>query len=180
MTTTKNYLVSGEPIPITSITGDATVDASGVLTLASGVVTNAKAATMAPYTLKGNNTAATATSIDLTVAQVRALLVGPRVQSVTSAATVTAVCSTDDEVLITAQAAALNIANPSGTAAPQQTLIYRIKDNGTARAISFGTEFRAMGNTLPTTTVLSKTLYLGFKRNATDSKWDLIAKAQEA
>jgi len=56
----------------------------------------------------------------------------------------------------------------------------RIKDNGTARALTYNAVFRAMGNALPTTTVLSKTLYMGFIYNATDTKWDLVAVAQEA
>jgi len=102
------------------------------------------------------------------------------VQSVTSAGTVTANASTDDSVHITAQAEALTLANPTGTAGEDQMLIYRIKDNGTARAISYGSEFRAMGTTLPTTTILSKTLYLACVRNVTDTKWDVIAVVQQA
>jgi len=108
------------------------------------------------------------------------LFAASRVQSVTSAGTVTANASTDDSVHITAQAEALTLANPTGTAGEDQMLIYRIKDNGTARAISYGSEFRAMGTTLPTTTVLSKTLYLACVRNVTDTKWDVIAVVQEA
>jgi hypothetical protein len=34
--------------------------------------------------------------------------------------------------------------------------------------------------TLPTTTVISKTLYLGMIYNSTDTKWDVVAVAQEA
>jgi hypothetical protein len=56
----------------------------------------------------------------------------------------------------------------------------RIKDNGTARSISFGTQYRAIGVTLPTTTVISKTLYLGLVFNNADTKWDVVAVAQEA
>jgi len=108
------------------------------------------------------------------------LFAASRVQSVTSAATVTAVATTDDSVHITAQAEALTLANPTGTAGEDQMLVYRIKDNGTARAISYGSEFRAMGVTLPTTTVLSKTLYLACVRNVTDTKWDVIAVVQQA
>jgi hypothetical protein len=59
-------------------------------------------------------------------------------------------------------------------------IIIRIKDNGTARAINYGSEYRAMGITLPTTTVISKTLYLAMVRNVTDSKWDVINSLQEA
>lgn len=87
--------------------------------------------------------------------------------------------STCDQFEITAQAGALKFNNPGGTPVGGQKLIIRIKDNGTARALTYDTQFRAMGVSLPTTTVLSKTLYMGFIYNATDTKWDLVAVAQE-
>jgi hypothetical protein len=103
----------------------------------------------------------------------------PNVQSVTSAATVTPT-TLNDEVVITDQAVSLTLANPTGTAVQGQSLIIRIKDNGTARAITYDTEYRAIGVTLPTTTIISKTLYLGFIYNATDTKWDCIGISQQA
>ena len=103
----------------------------------------------------------------------------PGVQAVTSAATVTPTFL-NDLVKVTAQAAALTIANPTGTAVPGLGMAIRIKDNGTAWAISFGTQYRALGVTLPTTTVAGKTLYLGLIYNSDDTKWDVVAVAQEA
>lgn len=96
-----------------------------------------------------------------------------RVQSVTSSATVTPL-STNDLVIITAQAVGLTLSNPTGTFTEGQALMVRIKDNGTARTIAFDTNYRAIGVTLPTTTVISKTLYLGIIYNSTDTKWDII------
>lgn len=104
----------------------------------------------------------------------------PRIQSVVSAATVTPSWDNDDEVQVTAQAVALILANIAGTPTSGQKLIVRIKDNGTARAITYGANYRAIGVTLPATTVLSKTLYLGIIRNSEDSKDDVIAVSQEA
>jgi hypothetical protein len=103
----------------------------------------------------------------------------PNVQSVTSAATVTPT-TTNDEVVITAQAVGLTLANPTGISIDGKSLIIRIKDNGTARTIAYGTEYRAIGVTLPTTTVISKIVYLGFIYNATDTKWDCIGVAQQS
>lgn len=103
----------------------------------------------------------------------------PSVQSVSSSATVTPTFS-NDIVKITAQAAALALANPTGTAIDGLGMVIRIKDNGTARAISYGTQYRAVGVTLPTTTVVSKTLYLAMIFNNDDTKWDVIAAGQEA
>lgn len=103
----------------------------------------------------------------------------PSVQSVTSSATVTP-AFTDDMVKITAQAAGLTLANWSGTAVAGWGMAIRIKDNGTARSISYGTKYRAIGVTLPTSTVANKTLYLGGIYNADDDKIDVVAVALEA
>lgn len=88
--------------------------------------------------------------------------------------------STCDQFEITAQAGDLKFNNPGGTPLGGQGLVIRIKDNGTARALTYDTQFRAIGVTLPTTTVVSKTLYMGFIYNATDTKWDCVAVVQEA
>jgi hypothetical protein len=103
----------------------------------------------------------------------------PRVQSVTSSATVTPT-SVNDIVTITAQAEGLTLANPTGTLLEGQSLIIRIKDNGTARTIGYGSDYRAIGVTLPTTTVVNKTTYLGCIWNATDSKLDIVGVCIEA
>jgi hypothetical protein len=107
------------------------------------------------------------------------VVVNPIVQTVASSATVTPV-STNDLVTITAQAVGLTLANPTGTFVEGQALMIRIKDNGTARTIAFDTNYRAIGITLPTTTVISKTLYLGIIYNSTDGKFDIVGLNQEA
>ena len=106
----------------------------------------------------------------------------PRVQTVPSAATVTPT-SANDLVVITAQAAPLTLAAPTGTLVQGQSLIIRIKDDGTARGITWTSGaggYRAIGITLPITTVLSKTTYVGFIYNSTDSRWDAIGVTTEA
>ena len=103
----------------------------------------------------------------------------PVIQTVASAATVTPTFS-NDQVNITAQAVGLALANPVGTPISGKQIRIRIKDNGTARAISYGTQYRAIGVTLPTTTVINKTLYLTCIWNATDTKFDVVHVAQEA
>lgn len=107
----------------------------------------------------------------------------PRIVSAASYTTDTGTSldvSTCDIFVITAQAGALLFNAPSGTPVQGEKLVIRIKDNGTARALTWNAVFRAMGTALPTTTILSKTLYLGFYYNSTDTKWDLVASAQEA
>lgn len=105
-----------------------------------------------------------------------------RVQSVSDAATITPNADSDDAVDITAIAQAFTIANPSGTPTNFQTLLIRIKDNGTARAITWGSGYVAGGVSLPSTTILSKILNLGFIYNTANSlnKFQLVASSQEA
>jgi hypothetical protein len=105
----------------------------------------------------------------------------PSVQSVGSAATVTPTAN-DDLVVITAQAAALTLAAPTGSPVQGQALMIRIKDNATAQTITWTSGiggYRAIGVTLPTTTVISKTTYVGLIYNATDSLWDAIGVTTE-
>lgn len=84
--------------------------------------------------------------------------------------------ATADIFQVTAQSGALKFNNPGGTPVAGQKLIIRIKDDGTARALTYDTQFRASSDlALPSTTVVSKTLYLGFIFNATDTKWDLLS-----
>jgi hypothetical protein len=103
-----------------------------------------------------------------------------RVDTTTSTATYTFNWDSFDAAKITGQAAALVIANPTGTPTSMQGFILRVKDNGTARAITYGTQFRAIGVTLPTTTVIGKYTYYGCIWNSEDTKVDVIAVAQEA
>ena len=107
----------------------------------------------------------------------------PRIVSAASYTTDTGTSLNMDNLdifVITAQAGALLFNSPGGTLVQGQSLVIRIKDNATARALTWNAVFRAMGTALPSTTVLSKTLYLGFFYNSTDTKWDLVASAQEA
>lgn len=85
-----------------------------------------------------------------------------------------------NELYITALATAAELQEPSGSPANGNTLIIRIKDNGTAQALTYNAIYTAIGVTLPTTTVLSKVLYLGFIYNSTSVKWECVAVVQEA
>jgi hypothetical protein len=91
---------------------------------------------------------------------------------------VTIAADSVDMFVITAQAGALLFNAPSGTPTQGQMLLIRIKDNGTARALTWNAIWRSGTDvTLPSTTVLSKTLYMEFLYNTTDSKWDIVGKA---
>lgn len=100
----------------------------------------------------------------------------PRTDSVASGATLTPIGDSIEYMLCLALAAGTTIAAPTGTPTQGQKLIIRLKDNGTARSIAWNAIYRASTDlALPSTTVVNKTLYLGFIYNATDSKWDFVA-----
>jgi hypothetical protein len=109
--------------------------------------------------------------------------VTPRIVSITSAATITPAGDTADQYVVTALAQAATVAAPSGTPTDGQKLMLRIEDNGTGRALTWTTTsgaYRAVGTTLPSTTVSSKALYVGCVYNAQDVFWDVVAVAQQA
>jgi len=100
----------------------------------------------------------------------------PRLTTATSSATPTPNADTTDLYTLTAQAAGATFGAPTGTPYAGQKLMIRIKDNATAQTLAWNAIYRASSDlALPTTTILSKTLYLGFIYNAVDTKWDLIA-----
>lgn len=106
----------------------------------------------------------------------------PRVTGTTSSATPTPNADATDLYSLTAQAAAAAFVNPTGTPLNAQMLQIRIKDDGTARGLTWGTAYVAGGVALPSTTVLSKILTLTFLYNTDNAlnKWQLISSAQEA
>lgn len=89
-----------------------------------------------------------------------------------------------EQQCFTALANALTINADAGNPTDGQRTILRFKDNGTARALTWTTgtakSFRVIGVTLPTTTVVNKTVYVGCLYNAFDARWDVVAIAQEA
>ncbi len=106
----------------------------------------------------------------------------PRITTITSSATPTINTDNCDCVTITALAAAITSMSSglSGTPTNFDKLIFRIKDDGNARAITWGASFVAKGVALPTTTVVSKLLTVGFIYDTVATTWGCVASAQEA
>lgn len=187
-------LVSGAPAWATAGTGSGDVvgpassvsgrvatfnGTTGKLIQDGGTLLSALAPLASP-TLTGTPAAPTATAgTSTTQIATTAFVLSVNTQAVTSAATVTPTF-VNDIVAITAQAVSLTLANPSGTAKNGWGIVIRLKDNGTARAISYGTQYRAIGVTLPTTTIANKTMYLGGVWNSTDTKLDIVSVQVEA
>ncbi len=106
--------------------------------------------------------------------------INPRVSSTASTATLTPDIASFDQYNLTAQAAGLTIAAPTGTPVDGNKLIIRILDNGTARALTWNATYTVIGVTLPTTTVINKTTYVGCIYNANNTRWDVIAVTTQA
>lgn len=99
-----------------------------------------------------------------------------RVLSTASSATPSIDADSCDLYSITALAAAITSVTITGTPADGQKLLLRIKDNGTARALAFGSGIVASGAAaLPTTTVAGKTHHIGLTYDAAAAKWVALA-----
>lgn len=105
-----------------------------------------------------------------------------RVTTITSNATPTVNSDNCDRVNITALATAITSmsSNLTGTPSDFDQLEYRIKDDGTARGITWGSLFQSRAATLPTTTVLGKVLTVMFEWDAVVGKWMCLASQSEA
>lgn len=105
----------------------------------------------------------------------------PRVLLITSSATPTINTNNYDAVTITALATNIISFTTGLTGTPSNfdKLLIRIKDNGTARTLAWGASFEAKGVALPTTTVISKVLTVGFIYDSVTAKWGCVSSAQE-
>ena len=161
----------------------ATQDAVRLAGRAGG--TGTFAVTLTPTTLTASRTLtlpdATTTVVGTDATQTLTnKRVDPRVVSAASASSLTPSIATADIYAYTALAAGLTINAPTGTPVDGNRLVFRLLDNGTARALTWNATYTAIGVTLPTTTVVNKTTYVGCIYNANNTRWDVIAVATQA
>lgn len=108
-----------------------------------------------------------------------------RVYSAASDTSISVDPSLYDQYVWTALAGTLTF-NASTTGSPTNgtKLIFRIKDNGTTRTLTWTTtgagSYRAIGVTLPTSTTANKVIYVGCIYNSTESFWDVVAVQVQA
>ena len=123
---------------------------------------------------------AAAPTMDFNNRRISNAAINTRVGTIADSAAPTPNADTDDMYTVTALAQAATFGAPTGTPVNGQKLMIRILDNATARALAWNAIYVARGVALPTTTVISKYLYVGFIYNSAASKWDCIASAAEA
>jgi hypothetical protein len=106
---------------------------------------------------------------------------GPRLVTVTAGATPAINTDLGNLFTISALGAAITsmTTNLTGTPFDGQIMEVRILDDGTARAITWGASFASGPGTLPTTTILSKWLYVAFQYSSSRSKWMCMAAGSE-
>lgn len=140
----------------------------------------------APTASAGTNTTQLATTAFVNALLTAAVTltnkrIPPRIgTSATNNAAPTPDADAHDQLNIVGLTVAATFGAPTGTPVDGQRLTIRVSDNGTARALAFNAIYRAVGTNLPTTTVISKTLYIGMIYNAAATKWDVVAVSQEA
>lgn len=105
-----------------------------------------------------------------------------RVTTIASSATPAINADEADAVTITALATDITSMSTSLTGTPTdfQSLIIRIKDDGTTRAISWGASFESKGVDLPIATIANKVTTVGLLYDAVTAKWGCVASVTEA
>lgn len=167
--------------------GDISVPFLALLAVFNGHIgaDNLEPGTLAAGIGAGSITTAQLGALIVTNAKIAAGAITPdKVAVATAVASSTAASLTPTLVssryFVTALAENCTVQTPTGTPVDGQPLLLRIKDNGTARTLAWAAIYRAIGLTLPGTTVIGKMLYVSMVYNSAATKWDVLAVAREA
>lgn len=100
------------------------------------------------------------------------------VSSVTSADGSSHITPTSQAFRVTALAVAATVQTPSFTPQDGMTGELRIYDDGVAQGLTWASGWKAIGVTLPNTTVVGQFLYISYEYSAVDSKWHVLGVAR--
>lgn len=180
-----NIVITGNSIAttttptFTTVNGLTLTTSTGTLTVTNGKTLSASNSLTLAGTDSTTMTFPSSSDTVVTIAATQTLTnkrITLRQSTVTQSATPTINTDNMDIAKITglAQAVTSFTTNLTGTPIDGDQLEIRITDNGTARALSFGTSFEATTVALPTTTVISTEIKIFFQWNSTVSKWDCV------
>lgn len=102
-----------------------------------------------------------------------------RLTASTSPSTLTPDVDNFDIFAVTSLNTNMTIAAPIGTPVNGQGMMFRIKDNGSSRTITWNAIYRAVGVTMPTSTSANKMLYVSARWNEEAQKWDVLSVGRE-
>jgi hypothetical protein len=102
----------------------------------------------------------------------------PALVNVETASSITPDIDHIDQYQINALATNATFNAPIGTPLNGQKLLFRIRDNGVVRTLTWNAIYRSIGIDLPVKTVINQIMYVGCIYNSLDSKWDVIAVTQ--
>ena len=160
---------------VTNLTGTASININGTVG-ATTATTGAFTTVVASTSVSVGGVLVPTISSTSTLTNKR---INPRSATATTATTLTPDLATLDQTSLTALATALTINAPTGTPVDGSKMTIRLKDNGTARALTWNATYVPIGNALPTTTVANKIVYIGCSYNLTAAQWDIIAVTQQ-
>jgi hypothetical protein len=101
-------------------------------------------------------------------------IIQPKVYEIVANPYITPDIDTYNIFVVTGQTGTLTINAPTGTPTQGQTIIFRIKDNGTQRTLDFNAIYRFVNNILFPTTNTGQFAYITCVYNSTDTKWDIV------
>jgi hypothetical protein len=176
LNTTINRTITGTSNRISVTNGDG-VSGNPTLDIGSDVVTLTGSQTLTNKTLTSPVISSITNTGSLTLPTVTGTV--SAYNEITTTSSSTPAPTGDSRVnwyQLTALSANPTFAAPSGTPANHNELYIRILDNGTARTLGWNAIYRASSDLpLPTTTTLSKTMYLKFIYNSAGSgTWDFV------
>lgn len=102
----------------------------------------------------------------------------PRTSSVATVSVLTADATLYDVIEVTALAGPLTVSAPTGTPKNNQRLLFSIKDNGGARALTWNAIFT--DGSLPTATTVGQTTWVGAVYKTSDASWHVATNPPAA
>lgn len=146
-----------------------TASASGLQIVGVG-----DASTIGFVRVTANGTGSDIASYAVTAAAIRPYLQPPAVTKTSTGTTISPNLSTSEFYAQTALATACAIGNPTGTFSEGQRLVFRFKDDGTARALTWANKFNWGSVVVLSTTIVGNIHYVEFMYDSTRNAWDAV------